>query len=226
VFGFARARAELFGFRAISLCIVDRAGEEGFARAVESNQGAHNDSVQIELVPGAQIVTKERIEVLSLGRRVIGADRLSLEETVARIWDDGGFPVIPWSPGKWLGGRGRVIDQFLELSGSCRYGFGDIPMRPRFCLNNRFLKYAESHYLPILAGSDPLPIPGDESVVGMYCSAVTLTGAANQGPLALVEALRSGHAEIRPVGKRQRVVPAALRWIRSSMERQWGSRPI
>jgi hypothetical protein len=216
IFSYARVHANSFGFRAISLCIVDRPGDEGFFRASQSKALVRDGDVEINLVPGAQIVTRERIEVLSLGHRFVGENGLSLAETVTQAWEQGAFPVLPWSAGKWLGRRGEVVERFLKQETPIRYGLGDIPMRPSPFFANKFFRYAESQGIPILAGSDPLPISGDERLVASYCSTVTVTNDTDlgDGQQLLLRALRSGKATVTAVGARQPIYTAAARWLK------------
>lgn len=104
----------------------------------------------ITFVCGYQIVTSEKIEILNLGSSTVIEDGLKAKDVLLKV---DGIPVIPWSPGKWLGERGKIIK---SLSNDV-YG-GKI-------LYKHFLADFKP-FKGILPGSDPLPKVGEERLVG------------------------------------------------------------
>ena len=126
------------------------------------------DGEEIFLFSGAQVITSERIEVLALLAERPIRNGLCLRETIAAIEQARGIVVLPWSPGKWLGRRGKLVREYLRERPNC--WVGDIPMRwwGRWSLLR--LRGAGALPLRILYGSDPLPIRGDEGIAGSLCT--------------------------------------------------------
>ena len=172
------------------------------------------DSEEIYLFSGAQIVTSERIEVLAiLAERPIQSG-LSLRETIAAIEQARGIVVLPWSPGKWLGRRGTLVRGYLRERPNS--WVGDIPMR--WWGNWRTLRLRSFGPLRVLSGSDPLPIPGDEKVVGVLSSEVTsrsLMGDSSSSTSGLLRITLSDPAsKVVQRGEHQRCLTAVARWCR------------
>lgn len=114
------------------------------------------------IISGYQYTTKESLEVLSLCSTKRVSENAPLLDTISQILSQGSIPVVPWSPGKWLGGRRKVIHDFMKSELFDESFLGDIYGHPWWfrepllnALNARFL-----------SGSDPLPKSGEESVVG------------------------------------------------------------
>jgi hypothetical protein len=122
------------------------------------------------LFAGRQIVTRERIELLSLttDRRI--ADGLPAADVLARIREGGGLPVISWSPGKWLGRRREVIARLLQENRGDTLLVGDTAMRPAGWPQSSLMRQAVRQGCTLIAGTDPLPFTGEESRAGRYAS--------------------------------------------------------
>lgn len=144
----------------------------GWARGAGSHP-AHrvldrSDGARLHLFAGRQVATRERLEVLACFTDAHLPDGESLEDSLRRVWDAGGFPVIPWSRGKWLFARGRRLRRVLE-SGHGPGALGDMVRRPRWW-PEPLLTLGRKRHLPILAGTDPLPGVDPVGVVGRYAS--------------------------------------------------------
>ena len=126
------------------------------------------DGARLHLFAGRQVATRERLEVLACLTDAPFPDGESLEDTLRRVWDAGGFPVMPWSRGKWLFARGRRVRRALE-SGHGPGALGDMVRRPRWW-PEPLLSLGRRLHLPILAGTDPLPDADPVPVVGRYAS--------------------------------------------------------
>lgn len=120
------------------------------------------------LFPGRQVITRERIEILSLTvDRQIG-DGLPAAEVVKRIRQENGVPVLSWAPGKWFFKRKKVVQDLLDTSQPGSLLIGDTTLRP-VCWPRPFLmRRAARKGLTVIAGSDPLPFGGEEKVMGRY----------------------------------------------------------
>ncbi len=122
------------------------------------------------LCPGRQIVTEERLELLCLCVDAQIPDGLPAETTVNRIREVAGIPVLTWAVGKWLFGRAAVVRSLLETFSPSQLLVGDSAMRPIFWPTPVPMQFARKHGYKVLAGSDPLPADGEESVMGSYAS--------------------------------------------------------
>ena len=119
-------------------------------------------------VSNQQIVTAEKLEVLALITNQDFEDSLSLEETIEKIVSVGGIPVLPWGVGKWIGKRGKILNEFLTKSNSPILFLGDNSGRPIFWLRPSYFQQAEAKGLKILPGTDPLPLIGESSRPGSF----------------------------------------------------------
>ncbi|MBU4248658.1 MAG: hypothetical protein KKG09_03755 [Verrucomicrobia bacterium] len=128
----------------------------------------HRGSRKLCLIAGRQIVTRERLEVLGLAMRESIPDGLSVRETISRIVASGGIPVLPWAPGKWLFGRGRLVRELVAAGQSGTLVLGDSSLRPSGWPEPASMRLARARGLMILPGSDPLPLPGEERQMGAY----------------------------------------------------------
>ena len=115
----------------------------------------HSTPGALLIVSGFQIITAEKIEVLSLATQEIIPDGLPISETIERVQKAGGKVVLPWSPGKWLGKRGKIVNSLLHAEPRGEILFSS--------LKGPLLKRSN-----VFAGSDPLPMKGEESLVGKF----------------------------------------------------------
>ena len=120
------------------------------------------------LIAGRQMATRERLEVLALGLAEPLPDGLSLAEAVAAVQEAGALAVIPWSPGKWLFERGRALARLVDSADPERLLLADSSLRPRGTPEPGLFARARAHGMRVIAGTDPLPLPGEERLVGSY----------------------------------------------------------
>jgi len=122
---------------------------------------------RILVVAGGQLVTAERLELLALATAAELPERLDLEASIAAVKDDGAVPVLSWAPGKWTFQRGQAVAAVIESADPHQLLVGDTTLRaggaePRLMTRARHLG------LKVVAGSDPLPIGGEEPILGTY----------------------------------------------------------
>lgn len=122
------------------------------------------------ILPGRQISTRERVEVLCIGSDASIPDGEPAEITIRRIGEVGGLPVLAWAVGKWLFKRRRVVNHLLDTFGPGRLLIGDSSMRPVFWPEPGPMRRARRQGYRVLAGSDPLPKAGDEAQAGRYAT--------------------------------------------------------
>lgn len=114
--------------------------------------------MRILIFPGFQVVTKENLEVLSLGTIKRLSDGLLIEETISNVISLGGIPVLPWGFGKWFGNRGKKIDEMINKRIPDLF-LGDNGGRSSILPFPTQFDLAEINGMKILPGSDPLPFP-------------------------------------------------------------------
>jgi hypothetical protein len=180
-------------------------GSHGYWEAEQGNEPesviVRRGGTRFAVIAGRQLVTRERLEVLALGTTAPLRDGDSLEATLAAVQETGAAAVLPWGVGKWLGHRGSVVarifadpqwrDVFAGDNGN-RLALGPEPSQ---------LAAARRGGRRVLPGSDPLPLPGQESRVGSYGFAVSADLDWQRPAAALLAILRSG-ASLAAFGRR------------------------
>ncbi len=118
------------------------------------------------IVAGRQIACREGLEVLVLGTTHRFADGRPIRD-VLREADALGVPrVIPWGPGKWFFGRGRLLNALIEEFRKPTLFLGDEGGRPVFWGYPQHFTHAARRGVRDLPGTDPLPFPHDVHKVG------------------------------------------------------------
>ena len=171
---------------------------------------SEGDPTPIWLIPGRQIVTSERLEVLALTMDLDLEDGRPAVEVIDRVLDAGGVPVVAWAPGKWFGVRGRVVSGLLDRYAPGRLVVGDSSLRPTLWLEPRLMRRAEHLGLSIIAGSDPLPIDGEEARVGTYGVRID-TELDRLAPVASLRSALHRGSMLSRVGRRGGVVETVNR---------------
>ncbi len=111
-----------------------------------------NDAIEIQyidgnviyLFPGRQIVTKERLEILSLCSKSKIPDGLSAFETINSITKISGIPVLSWAPGKWFFQRGKIVNELLNTITPENLFIGDTSLRPTIWKKPLLMRKAEN----------------------------------------------------------------------------------
>lgn len=122
------------------------------------------------LFAGRQVVTAERLEVLVLTGDLAIGDGLPAADVIRRARDAGAVPVLAWAPGKWFFGRGDVVRRLLDDFAPGELLLGDTTLRPTLWPEPRAMRAGRRRGFGVLAGSDPLPVPGEEAVLGRYAT--------------------------------------------------------
>ncbi len=187
-------------------CRVERITDGGKALRVYSA-----DSEPILILPGRQIVSTERLEILSFLVDIDLKDRaLSFSEIFKIIWSEGGIPVVNWAPGKWLFKRGQIIRELIESDEYRPILLGDTSLRPNIYPEPQLMKLGRKFGVKTIAGSDPLPFAGEETLIGSY--GMILPEFDPENPIASIknQILKSGiggdtTTVLRKVGRRSDV---------------------
>jgi hypothetical protein len=129
-----------------------------------------DDDVQLVLIAGRQIRTREGLEVLALCTTEQFPDGLGTAEAVATVHDAGAIAVLPWGFGKWLGKRAAILDQLIRREDTDRLVLGDNAGRPGVLPEPSQFRAARERGMKILSGTDPLPFPDQQHRAGGYGS--------------------------------------------------------
>ena len=176
---------------------------------------AEVDSRKLLVIQGVQYVSSERIEVLGLGVRRVLSDGLAAGEYIESILKGGGVPCLPWSPGKWLGSRGRLVKTFLDAHSPATLAVGDIAIRSVLGPPSSLLRYARQRGYRVFHGTDPLPSPRDERLVGTFGVEISGISFSDEcgGVDTILEAMRSPEVPFRQRGRRNSGCRAVGRFV-------------
>lgn len=184
-----------------------KAGLSGFALTDEKD-GRYlvlqrlADGQSMYLLPGRQVISSENIEVLALCCDTMLDDGLPAAEIIKAVLARESVPVVAWSPGKWFGARGKVVDNLLGHFSPGDFLLGDTSLRPLGWAEPLLMRKAEKLGYRIVHGSDPLPFAGEELRFGYYASRIE-NGAENQAPDILLRSLPgNSKISITPIGRR------------------------
>ena len=169
-------------------------------------------------IAGRQIVTRERLEVLALGCVHELPDGRPVADTVHRVADAGGIPVVPWGFGKWFGHRGRLLRDLIERA-DVPFCLGDNGARARMIRRPVLFERAEQRSMPVLGGSDPLPLSGQSGRVGGYGFVLETWQATTRPASAIAARLHALKASPPAFGELSSLpamlhLQCALRWQR------------
>lgn len=151
------------------------------------------------VVAGRQLVTAEGLELLALVTPDKFPDGMSLDVAVDKVTGSGGVAVCPWGAGKWLGGRGKVLQQFCQKS-STGFFLGDSGGRPSIWPRSKFCSRAPFNS-KLVSGSDPLPLNGQENVAGSFGGIIRDVCVNDEPALHLKKILLQDSTTVRPYGR-------------------------
>jgi len=172
------------------------------------------------LIAGRQLVTAEKLEVLALGKDTSLSDGLSLKEMVCAIRETGAIPVLSWSPGKWFFQRGKLVDSLITTLSPGSFLIGDIGLRPSLWPMPRLMKQADRRGFKIIAGSDSLPLAGEERWIGRTGFQVDGIFNPQQPATSLRDILNNPLSKFRPIGQHSSLMAFANRWGRNQLRSQ------
>jgi hypothetical protein len=174
----------------------------------------------IFLIAGRQLTCSEDLEVLALATIHAVPDGLPLVDTVARISEVGGLPVLPWGVGKWFGRRGLLVSGFLESPEASGVFLGDNGGRPLVWPTPTLIRRARARGIPVLPGSDALPLKRERYRTGSFGFRVRGLPDPRHPAEHLRSLLNDDPAVFVPYGHLERVG----RFIRNQVAMQWRKR--
>lgn len=180
-------------------------------------------ALELIVVGGRQILTAEGIEVLALGVGRTPEDGLPLRATLSDLRAAGAPAVLPWGFGKWLGARGRAIAEVVEAGRVDGLALGDNAGRPAPTPQPRAFRRANARGLPILPGSDPLPLPEAADDAGRYGFVLEGRLDPDRPAADLIDLVARIDAQPRIFGRRHGLAAAIRRQIR--LRRRAGAVP-
>ncbi len=212
-----------------AICLTERSSENAFAEmsagdAKLQQQGwiiekqsrpevlkiSHAHFGSFLIFAGCQIRTAEKLEVLCLGTPSRIPDGQSLSATLRAALSGEAVVVLPWSPGKWTGARAGLVRSSLPLLAEKGGFLGDIYMRARGTPENAIFEAAHRAGVRTLAGSDPLPVSGEERVIGRYGIESDLL------PASTIPSLKDMlGSSLKIIGKRSGFFESARRYFRN-----------
>ena len=174
-------------------------GHQGFAVATDGLS-------RIFLLPGRQVAARERVEALGYFGDAAIPDGMSLGDTLQALRDASLEPLVAWGLGKWLFGRGRIVDAAINeaLRTGASIGAGDSAMRPVFWPYPSQYRRLVSADKPVLCGSDPLPKRGEEKNAGRYAMMVDASLDEKRPAESLRKAIWDSAMPMQCVGSRRR----------------------
>jgi hypothetical protein len=157
------------------------------------------------VVAGRQVVTKEKIEVLSLYSQEGIRDGIPLAETVNTIEQQNSIAVLPWGVGKWIGARGKAIETFLSAHKTGGLYLGDNGGRPSVWPTPTLFRLAEKKGVAVLPGTDALPLKGEACRIGSFGFFLNDALSPEEDPTSyLKKTLLSQEQAIVPFGRLQK----------------------
>lgn len=206
-----------------TLLLAESAGEDAFARLASLDRplgrwrfGATDEPCVIEaerddgrlltIVNGRQWTCDDKLEVLTLGSDARLADGMPFADCIEAGLDAEAMVVVPWGFGKWTGARrDRVLDA-IERFGETLV-LGDSAARPGRS-RDTVLETGRLHGLPILPGTDPLPIAPHLRRAGRYGLRIEAAPPRNGRWGWLDSQIRSSPPRGRTIGSRDGVIGA------------------
>lgn len=164
------------------------------------------------LLNGRQIVTSEGIEVLALATDKQIEDGRQASDVIDALIKEEALVVLGWGVGKWLFGRGELVNSLIKSGNPETLIIGDNSARPPFWGTPVQYNTAEKGNFRVIAGSDPLPFSEEIDKPGTF----GIKGSTDFNEAApsesLKELIRSGSFEI--CGKRDSIVQFFTRQLR------------
>jgi hypothetical protein len=168
---------------------------------------------ELTLIVGRQFVTREKMEILALGSHPTRWDGLPIRQIIENLRAEGQVPILPWSPGKWLFERGRIARDLVEQMGPA-LALCDTAIRPRQIPASTIFRLARQAGCRILAGSDPLPVPGEEAGLGGYANGLPEANPTGNAVEIVQDILKNPSSRVTILGQRNSLGQALIRMIR------------
>ncbi len=165
------------------------------------------DGQALHVVAGRQIVSDERLEVLALGHTHDYPDGRPVLRILDELEGAACLRVLPWGAGKWLGQRGRLVEEIVRRRHVAPLFLGDNSNRPAFWPLPGVFRAAAALGIRNLPGSDPLPFPGQQRKAGAFGFYLPGSVAEDQPFDSIRGLLCTPEAQPTPYGQLEGLVP-------------------
>lgn len=215
------------------LMLAEATGEDAFDRLAGSDapvgrwrfaatpeptvlRAERDDGRWLLLIQGRQWACAERLEVLTLAsaaREPEGlADGIPTRDAIRIGLDAGALVTLPWGFGKWTGPRRALMLDLVDAFGGSIV-LGDSAARPRG-FGDPVLNQGDAAGVPILPGTDPLPVHSHRGRVGRF--GLWLDGLPPQiGVIPwLLSQIRSSQPAHASIGQRDGLLAAVATQVR------------
>jgi len=123
---------------------------------------------RLAIVAGRQAAGAEDLEVLMLGTTGRVEDGRPLRDLLDEAERLGAVRVVPWGPGKWFFGRGKLVGEIVRRMEGREFFLGDEGGRPGFWPTPTRFGDAARRGVRVLRGTDPLPFPWEAGRVATF----------------------------------------------------------
>lgn len=120
------------------------------------------------LVCGRQVRADDGLEVAAFGTLREFQDGRSFAESLDEVVDSGAVAAIPWGFGKWVGKRGKRVNEVLNRRRNVPVLLGDSGSRAGLLGEPRLIRRGRRRGVRVVAGTDPFPFGGDLRRVGSF----------------------------------------------------------
>ena len=151
--------------------------------------------------PDARLSQRRSLKYLALFSERKFNNGIPLVELVQDLNRCGEIVVIPWGTGKWLGKRGQFLKEFVVNQAGLNFFMGDNGGRPFFWPEPSHFKIARQKRIPILRGSDPLPLAAEAKRPGSFGFSIPGTLSEETPAKDLKEILITQELDMENYGK-------------------------
>ncbi|MCK5005031.1 MAG: hypothetical protein KAS21_08080 [Candidatus Aminicenantes bacterium] len=191
----------------------EKTGEEGSILLMQ------NGSELFYIIRGRQIITKENIEILSVGPGPKIRDGLPAAEVLDQLREREELAILAWGVGKWLFGRGKLVKKIINTLDYPLLLIGDNSARPSIWLKPLIYRESEKLGIPIINGSDPLPLGGEAEKAGSYFFMLKGNFDPKKPLESIKKILRSDNKNIKFLGKRDSIFSFLKRQIKIQLKK-------
>ncbi|HPG41911.1 MAG TPA: hypothetical protein PLP19_05255 [bacterium] len=164
------------------------------------------------ILAGRQIVSSDKLEICALGTTAVLPDReMNTQDTITWVLEHDGVPALNWAPGKWFFSRGKIVNSVIDNNSPEQLLISETTMRPTCWSTPVLMKKALNKGMKVLAGSDPLPLPGEEKLLATYASIMSGSFDPANPAKSIKSLLLNPGASIQNTGKRSGLVAFAKR---------------
>lgn len=221
---------------AACLLLMDTAGQRGLARLgeeyprdwiLDATEERHSlvlrrpGELPLAVVAGRQVATSEGVEVLAVPASDHFPDGEPVDRTTERVRAAGAVALLPWGVGKWMFSRGRIIERVLSEEGILVVDSGN---RPGWLPTPPAIRRAEATGVPVLTGSDPLPLPYQAGRAGGWGVFLPATPDLSHPAAQITSLLAAQSGQPSRYGRSEPLVRFVLSQAAMQLPRSWRSR--